>query len=488
VVTWGAVVAVRFLEAPAWRTAVGAVALMAVASALWPLLLWLSVPLLLLLLGRTLGRRLLAWPGLLLLAALPAGVYAAYYLARGLSPVFAAGTSDAGSAALAAVASLGAFALGLGLLPLGGVLRRSWLGVAAATATIALAVGAGIAAAGASRPTDETLLLAATPLVAAAAAGAAERRRLSPVLAVAAVVLAAAASFAAPGAGMFRPEAPALALARLLHVSAPGLALALLVGAAVVVGAVLLGLGPRRGRTAATIGIASLVLVVAGAGEITAANDAADAAPRRVALPDQNIGLLPTPQTDGRTLDSVLFWNPRTVVVEPTLEQRTVDPATGQPDPPFTPNGLLFDFGGKRLEGQVEQATPVGDLVQVGSPARLAETVEGLYPDGWSGAHAVYRRFDTPTPGHVDVTVSRAGWGGPDVPGGVTVSLGDPGGAATAVRRLDVHPGQTFHESFAVPAKPFQVAVDSQTFSPSSFGQADKRQLGAQLTFAYRPG
>jgi hypothetical protein len=40
-----------------------------------------------------------------------------------------------------------------------------------------------------------------------------------------------------------------------------------------------------------------------------------------------------------------------------------------------------------------------------------------------------------------------------------------------------------------VPPPPFQIAMTIQpTFSPAEFGATDSRQLGAQITFKYRPG
>jgi hypothetical protein len=52
-----------------------------------------------------------------------------------------------------------------------------------------------------------------------------------------------------------------------------------------------------------------------------------------------------------------------------------------------------------------------------------------------------------------------------------------------------IHSGQDRKLEIPVPAPPFQVALTVQpTFSPSEFGATDTRQLGAQITFTYRPG
>jgi hypothetical protein len=83
------------------------------------------------------------------------------------------------------------------------------------------------------------------------------------------------------------------------------------------------------------------------------------------------------------------------------------------------------------------------------------------------------------------VTVSRASWGGPDVPGHVAITV-SPSAARLSVRHLVIHSRQTRRVSVATPAQPFMVRVHvSPTFSPSQFGQADTRQLGARASFDY---
>src|SRR5205807_5342905 len=116
---------------------------------------------------------------------------------------------------------------------------------------------------------------------------------------------------------------------------------------------------------------------------------------------------LPTPLAHGAPLAvaappaglaQLLFWHPRAEPVDPPLEARTVDPTTGTLEPPPDAGRLLFDAEGRRVTGSVLAVTAVGTLVRPSNPVRVLETVEGLYPDGWSGARAVYRRFDAPKP------------------------------------------------------------------------------------------
>jgi hypothetical protein len=81
-------------------------------------------------------------------------------------------------------------------------------------------------------------------------------------------------------------------------------------------------------------------------------------------------------------------------------------------------------------------------------------------------------------------------WRGPDVPGHVRVQLiplrGRDAGKAIVTRTWTIHSGASKTFSLAAPNRPFAVTVHtSPTFSPSQFGQADTRQLGAEVRFSY---
>jgi hypothetical protein len=116
--------------------------------------------------------------------------------------------------------------------------------------------------------------------------------------------------------------------------------------------------------------------------------------------------------------------------------------------------------------------------------------IEGLYPDGWSTGDAFYWRYGTGgAQGTVDVTVSRKLWTGPDKPAQVLVvsrPIGSDG--AFAERLTDIHSAQERTIAIPVPPPPFEIRVlVDPTFSPSDYGEADTRQLGAQIRFRYRP-
>jgi len=125
-------------------------------------------------------------------------------------------------------------------------------------------------------------------------------------------------------------------------------------------------------------------------------------------------------------------------------------------------------------------------------PLRVNSRVTGVFADGWTGPDASYfvYRSPLPRPGRVDISLSRIGWTGPDVPGKVTVTLrplGPGSRASTARGRWVAHTGQTKVLHLPAPAPPFKVSVHvAPTFSPARFGLADPRELGVQIAFSHR--
>lgn len=432
---------------------------LALAAACWPPALWLLMPCALHALVRL-------WPRPGALVAVSVLGYAGFYAARDHSAAFALAVDRISHVPATALASLGAFALGLGLLPLLAVLARSKATGLLLLALPFLALGSAVESAplGGRRPAEAVLLLAA-PLALAAAAAAVERPRLrrAPLALVGAVLAVALV----PGreTGSFDPRAPGLELAHVLGLKPLELGGALL----------LAWVAGRRGSRAAAVGLAALV-----AGGL-AAGVAVSGGSRSVALPPGRVGVLTAAATPEPVLDGLLFWNRLAEPVSPRLDQRTVDAETGRYSPPVESAPLLLDLGGDRVVGEVAGMTALGPLIRPAQPVRAVESVGGLYGDGWSGALAIYRRFQAPAAGRLDLVVSRAAWGGPEVPGHVTISGVGP------TRVLQIHPKQTVKLTLRTPPRPFSVVVDSQTFSPKQFGQADSRQLGVQLSFTYRP-
>lgn len=145
-------------------------------------------------------------------------------------------------------------------------------------------------------------------------------------------------------------------------------------------------------------------------------------------------------------------------------------------------------------------------LLRIDRPLRLASTPTGISSDGWATpplgsekgvpAFSAYNQFSTPEdkPGFIRIVVSRAGWRGRDKPGHVTIRVGElirgadkqPSlGTVRQVLHWTVHAGKT--RVFYVPASPptrVEVTV-SPTFSPYEFGGSDRRELGAQVSYAF---
>jgi hypothetical protein len=131
-------------------------------------------------------------------------------------------------------------------------------------------------------------------------------------------------------------------------------------------------------------------------------------------------------------------------------------------------------------------------LYDVEPPPRIASSSTGIYADGWMGPDASYTSFSGQPKGRVAVLLSRAAWRGADVPGHVTVTVarrrGGTLGKPIATRAFTIHSGNTRRLLLPTSAGPYTVSVHiAPTFSPSQFGQADTRQLGATVHFAPVP-
>ena len=199
------------------------------------------------------------------------------------------------------------------------------------------------------------------------------------------------------------------------------------------------------------------------------------------------------------------FWNRSLGPVynlstpEPTGGPETlvrVEPATGvivstATGKPVTARHVAANlaFG---VDGQLIAARPPLALYRTGGSLRVAQATTGMYGDGWMSADAAYTRYVARSLGTITVSLSRSAWSGPDVPGHVRVQLiplrGPRAGQAIATRRWVLHSGGGHAFRLQTPDLPFAVTVHvAPTFSPSTYGQPDTRQLGAQLGFHYRP-
>jgi hypothetical protein len=180
-----------------------------------------------------------------------------------------------------------------------------------------------------------------------------------------------------------------------------------------------------------------------------------------------------------RSLEKVLTVGPR----EPApLAETTValDPGTGHfasPGPvPYAVVPSTLDIAGTLIA-----LRPPLALYRTLPPLRLAGRLDGVYRDGWMGADASYTRY---VPGRVRVRLSRRTWRKPSPPARLTIRAVPLGSAAalTDSKTWTVGTGQSRTFTLNTPSPPYQLLIHATpTFSPADYGEADTRQLGAEV-------
>ena len=209
-----------------------------------------------------------------------------------------------------------------------------------------------------------------------------------------------------------------------------------------------------------------------------------------------------------RAVDDLLIFGGAQICSTLPETSLTVDPVTGalekgsagertaiSPEYVVTRRGTNI-AGAVVADGGPGELVPLS-LYKVDPPLRINSTADGLFQDGWMSDRATYTQYVGDPGGIAQVTVGRAGWGGPDVPGNVKIRLGklvrDPDGTVRLGKPIQtfdlvVHAGDQQTFNIAPPPPPFRVEVTvDPTFSPAQFGQGDTRQLGAQVSFLYVP-
>jgi hypothetical protein len=194
------------------------------------------------------------------------------------------------------------------------------------------------------------------------------------------------------------------------------------------------------------------------------------------------------------------FWN-RDIVASYDLghEETTLvgplvvsDPKSGRllvagTSTPVASHPYIVAESNVAIAGRKLAEHPPYALYRIAPPLRLASSTVGIYGDGWMGSDASYIRYSAPGRSRVAVTLSRAGWAGPDVPGKVLIEL-VPLGKSKPIetRRWVIHRQRSRTFTLTAPPRPYEVTVHvAPTFAPSQFGAPDTRQLGAQVAFAY---
>jgi hypothetical protein len=145
-------------------------------------------------------------------------------------------------------------------------------------------------------------------------------------------------------------------------------------------------------------------------------------------------------------------------------------------------NVVLVHGTDVELVGREIARSPAGVLLDTPLPLRLAQTTEGVFPDGWSGQQAIYRRFSGEQDGTVLISMSRSAWPGAG-PAEARIEVGPLEGDLEERERVMLRPRADSELQIDVPPPPFRVVV---TIDPV-IAAPDGRQLGAQLRFGYRP-
>jgi len=303
----------------------------------------------------------------------------------------------------------------------------------------------------------------------------------------------------------------------------------MLVAAVAVVGAVVL----LRRHLSLAVAVAAAVLTLGWnvTGEVNAARGS-------TAFADQLMAHLPQPPTwidratggepavyigqkitDANGLYLLEFWN-RSIQRVWSLDGSAPGPGPTLTPDLVSPNGELAGDLGYRyavaetsieLAGKPLRTEGGWRLYEVDPPLRLASAARGIFADGWIGSNtddnrvsAGYSRFVDPHPGRgtMFVTVGRKAWcSDKDVPGHVIIRAGSlklgPERNGVVDRVTDAAAWQVracSERTFPldVPAAPFHVQITVEpTFSPYLLDpktQSDRRRLGAQVSFEWRPG
>jgi hypothetical protein len=130
-------------------------------------------------------------------------------------------------------------------------------------------------------------------------------------------------------------------------------------------------------------------------------------------------------------------------------------------------------------------------LYRIESPTRLSTLLGGVYADGWMGSDAALTHYAQPSPTmRLRIHVSRERWRRPSAPGQVRIKLGllgAPNGqptirSVTALKTFTIRSGAARSFTLPTPKSPFRLEIHvAPTFSPADYGEADARELGAQV-------
>lgn len=203
------------------------------------------------------------------------------------------------------------------------------------------------------------------------------------------------------------------------------------------------------------------------------------------------------------------FWN-RSIVKVWSVDGSapgpggTLTPDVASPDgtlsrEPETDYALVLN--GVELQAEVVERVGTSVLYRLDGPLKLAYSQAGVYPDGWMGPTAAYNRFEVAEGKHglATVTVSRKAFCTDRfIPGGVLIRLGplvirdgQPAiGSVTREELLRVRPCQDATTlTLPAPPGPWRVEVRADTFVPAEIDPSlsERRELGVQVVFGSAP-
>jgi hypothetical protein len=192
-----------------------------------------------------------------------------------------------------------------------------------------------------------------------------------------------------------------------------------------------------------------------------------------------------------RSLNAVFKTVPVDLLALPQHDANVLGDGVIAPNPPRDDPAYAVSDVNTPLVGQELARTGAHVLYRVSPPLRIARRIEGIYGDGWMGSDAAITQYERPSrPGRLNVRLSRERWTGPSPPGQLTISVGtlayrngQPSiGRVTASRSWTVRSGAARRFTLPTPRSPYRLQIRAApTFSPADYGQADTRQLGAEI-------
>lgn len=371
-----------------------------------------------------------------------------------------------------------------------------------------------------------------------------ERRRVNPIALAAATLVAIYLVVATPYQMGVQLYSDALGLAILQQANryvyltpavAQWLLLAIAVGGAIALAAT--RLLSRRVAAGATTVLALLIVAWNATGEIAAAtgtNSIARTARDNVGAPldwvDRITGGKPTLYLGQGVADqnaewTMEFWN-RSIERVGSLDGTIQGPGPAG-GPNFLADGFAFwtvdpnnpgaqydyaveewpcvDFAGTLVQKHFYSAGGQAGggqwrLVKLTQPNRMRAMCTGVSPDGWTGpGDSGYYRFSQGARGRMEITISRAKWGGASAKSPVRILIGTLKIDAnhqpeldrvTAQKTITIDRLETKTVRIETPGPRFAVRVIvDRKFVPNDLdpSNSDRRQLGAQVSYRFVP-